>query len=113
MDPEILDACEIRKYKKGDVILRQDDEADGMYVIKSGKVEVEMDGKKIATLKKGDLFGEMGLMLHAPRNATITVISENLCVHFLSKGFFDGVKTEVRQEVLEKLFERTIENCDR
>lgn len=113
MDPEILKNCELRNYKQGDIVLHQDEEADGMYVIKSGKVEVEMDGNKIATLEDGDFFGEMGLMLHAPRNATITVISEDLSVHFLSKGFFDGAKTEIRQEVLEKLFERTIENCDR
>ena len=113
MDPEILESCEIRNYKKDDVILRQQDEADGMYVIKSGKVQVEMNGEKIATLEQGEFFGEMGMLLREPRNATITVISEDLSAYFLTRETYDRIKKEVGQEVMAKLFERTAQNCER
>jgi cGMP-dependent protein kinase 1 len=113
MDPKILESAEIREYKKDDVILHQEDVADGMYVIKEGKVEVDMNGEKIATLYEGDLFGEMGILLHAPRNATIKVASEFATMHYFSKEAFEKVKDEVGEEVIAKLFQRTAENCDR
>ena len=113
MDLEILESCEIRNYRKDDVILRQEDEADGMYVIKSGKVKVEMNGDKIATLDKGDFFGEMGMLLREPRNATITVMSEDMSAYFMTKEVYEKIKKEVGQEVMGKLFERTYQNCER
>ena len=112
MDPEILEFCELRKYKQGDIILRQNEEADGMYVIKSGKVEVEMNGNIIARLEAGEFFGEMGIMLHAPRNATIRVVSEELSTYFLSKETFDKLRKEIGEEVIAKMLERTIQNCE-
>ena len=113
MDPEILESSEVRGYKKGDIIIHQNDEADGLYVIKSGKVEVEMDGNKIAALEEGDFFGEMGVMLHQPRSATIRVVSEELSAHFLSREAFEKIKKQVGEEVIAKLLERVIENCKR
>ena len=113
MDPELLKECEVRDFKKGDIILKQEDDANGMYVIKSGKVAVEMDGKFIATLEEGEFFGEMALMLHEPRNATIRVMSDELSTHFISKETFGKVKEELGEEVTVKILQRIIENCDR
>ena len=113
MDPELLAACEIKTYKKGDIILQQQDEADGMYVIKSGQVTVETNGEHIATLEDGELFGEMGIMLHEPRNATIRVVSDELSTYFLSKVMFEKIKDEVGEEVIAKTLQRLNENCER
>lgn len=113
MDPEILQDCEVKTYKKGDVIIRQKDQVDGMYVIKRGKAQVEMDGAPVAVLRKSDFFGEMGLLLHEPRNATVTVITDELVTHFLSRQKFEEIRKNVQEEVIAKLLERTIENCKR
>lgn len=113
MDPELLKVCGVKDYKKGDIVLRQEDKADGMYVIKSGKVDVEIDGKIISTLAEGDFFGEMGIMLHEPRCATIRVMSDELSAYFLSKEKFEEVKDELGEEVITKILERTAENCER
>lgn len=113
MDPEILKNCELRNYRQGDIILRQNEEADGMYVIYSGKVEVEMDGNIIAHLEEGDFFGEMGTLLRQPRSATIRAISVDLKTHFLSKETFDQLRKDIGEEVIAKMLERTIENCER
>lgn len=113
MDPKILQASEPKNYKKGDVVLRQEEPADGMYIIDSGSVTVEIDGQHIATLKDGDFFGEMGLMLHKPRNATVKAVSDELKVHFLSKERFEEIKETVGEEVIAKVLERLNENYER
>src|SRR5262249_18362977 len=43
--------------------------------IEEGTADVIRDGKKIASLKEGDLIGEMGLLEREPRNADVIATS--------------------------------------
>jgi flavin-dependent dehydrogenase len=67
-------------YHEGDVILRQGETGDCMYVVQSGNVEViqERDGQEIclAELGEGDFFGEMALFEKDVRSATVRAIGE-------------------------------------
>lgn len=67
-------------YRPGEVIVRQGDVGDCMYVIQSGKVEVvkEKDGKEVrlAELGEGDFFGEMALFEKDVRSATVRPLGE-------------------------------------
>ena len=56
--------------KKGDCIFKQKDPGCLFFIIKKGKVRIEINGKKIKTLGKGDYFGELSLLYTAPRSAT-------------------------------------------
>ncbi|MBU0706287.1 cyclic nucleotide-binding domain-containing protein [Patescibacteria group bacterium] len=106
MDPDLSKIFEAKEFKKGDIILQQNDKVDGLYVIKSGKVDVERDGEIIATLEAGDFFGEMGLLLHERRSATIKVTSDELSTYFLSKEIYAEVKDELGEDVVEKALQR-------
>ena len=67
-------------YKPGEVIVRQGDAGDCMYIIQSGKVEVirESQGKEVrlAELGEGEFFGEMALFEKDVRSATVRPLGE-------------------------------------
>jgi len=69
-----------KEYKAGEVIVRQGDVGDCMYVIQSGKVEViqEHQGKetRLAQLGEGDFFGEMALFEKDLRSATVRPLGD-------------------------------------
>ena len=46
-----------------------------LMVIVDGSVEVRRGGRKIATLKSGDFFGEIAMISGGPRSATVTTTS--------------------------------------
>jgi CRP/FNR family transcriptional regulator, cyclic AMP receptor protein len=56
--------------------------ADKAYLLISGEVSVRKDGKEIATLGPGDVFGEMGIVAHRLRTATVISTSRLECLHF-------------------------------
>jgi putative ABC transport system ATP-binding protein len=59
----------------GEVVIRQGDPGELFYLIRNGKVDVEIEkgGKKdtVAQLHDGQFFGELALKTDEPRNATI------------------------------------------
>lgn len=69
-----------RVYQDGEVIVRQGEVGDCMYVIQEGKVEVlmEQDGNEILlmTLEEGNFFGEMAIFEHEVRSATVRALGE-------------------------------------
>jgi CRP-like cAMP-binding protein len=51
-------------------ILRQGLTGSGFYVILDGEADVVADGQKLATLARGDFFGEVSVLLGEPRPPT-------------------------------------------
>jgi cAMP-dependent protein kinase regulator len=75
------------RFSKGDVIFKQGDEGDRMYIINEGRVSIrrEENGAVVVdkTLEAGDVFGEIALVKHVPRTAQAKAESD---VHLLSLG---------------------------
>jgi len=60
---------------EGQILMKQGDYSTELIGIEEGTADVIRDGRKIASLKEGDLIGEMGLLEHAPRNADVIATS--------------------------------------
>ena len=56
----------------GRVLMQQGHHGDEMYVIASGNVRIERDGRLIRERGSGDTVGEMALLSEGPRTATVT-----------------------------------------
>lgn len=57
--------------KAGRTLARQGDRGREFILILEGRARVERDGKVIARLKDGDVFGEMSLIDNEPRSASV------------------------------------------
>ena len=62
-----------RTAEPGERIFRAGDEADGVYFISKGEVEVSIAGRQIK-LGAGEVFGEMALISGQPRSADVTAL---------------------------------------
>jgi len=69
-----------KQYKDGEVIIKQGDTGNCMYVIQAGEVEVIKDNEgkevRLALRKEGDFFGEMALFSREVRSATIRALGD-------------------------------------
>ena len=59
----------------GQILMKQGDYSTELIAIEEGTADVIRDGEKIASLKDGDLIGEMGLLERRPRNADVIATS--------------------------------------
>jgi CRP-like cAMP-binding protein len=67
---------EPEEYSSGTVIFSAGDEADRMYVVTAGTVELSIGGNIVETLGPGGIFGEMAVIDREPRSATATAESD-------------------------------------
>ncbi len=63
---------------KGEVLFYKDTVGSQMYVVLSGKLGVYSGEKLLAELITGDMCGEMALVNHAPRSATVKALEDSL-----------------------------------
>lgn len=97
----------VKKLKKGEILFREGDTSDAMYVIKSGMVDItKAKGSKdivLATLKPGEMLGEMAFFDNKPRSAgaraatDVEVISlPFVALHAQFKTFPEWLKAMVK-----------------
>jgi len=84
--------------KAGDMIIKQGDDGDYYYIIKSGKAKVTRASKAgadiaLAQLKEGDAFGEEALLSEAKRNANVVMVTDGNLMR-LSKEDFNSLLKE-------------------
>ena len=83
--------------KAGDVIIKQGDDGDFYYVIKSGECKVTRTSKTgseltLATLKGGAAFGEEALLSDAKRNANIVMATDGMLMRLSKEDFNELLK---------------------
>jgi len=69
-------------------------------VIESGKVDVIRDEELVATRGPGDFFGEIALLMHVPRTATVVARTPTRVFRLDAEGFEQVVAGAFRREAL-------------
>ena len=88
-----------RSFRRGEVIFHLGDPGDALFVIVSGEVKISLpsetgDEAILATLRPGDVFGELALLDGAPRSASATAMSPTETVVLPRDRFRELIATE-------------------
>lgn len=93
---KVYDSMNLQSYKKGDVIIKENDFGDLFYILYSGSVQVLRDtpaGDQIALANLNSdmdiFFGETALISDDPRSATVKALSDVTCITLSSKKFIE------------------------
>ena len=95
---ELIHRCERLEVDTGEVIVSAGDAADLMHFILDGRVGIMIPASeggttRVRSLGRYTTIGEMGLVSHAPRSATIQAEVASV-LYVLSAHQFDAIKTE-------------------
>ena len=74
---EILNICVKKTYSKGDIICREGDECNEMYIVIDGILQVLIGGKELNLLTPIGFVGELGVISGTPCSETIVAKSES------------------------------------
>jgi CRP/FNR family cyclic AMP-dependent transcriptional regulator len=101
-----------REYAAGDVLFREGEKGDVMFVIQSGAVRISKDvggsEKVLANLGPGEFFGEMAILNGKPRTATATTLEATRCLLIEARTLEEMVakNAEIALRLIKKLAKR-------
>eukprot|EP00960_Hanusia_phi_P059466 764171-Hanusia_phi.AAC.14 len=117
----LAEQCKLQRFSAGDVIIKQGAPADSMLIVHSGMVNIFVKkesesadqsmtnsieesidhGEEIATLEEGEIVGEMALLTHQKRTATVVAGSNCVMIHLSYAALVPllSQKPEIAQEL--------------
>jgi CRP-like cAMP-binding protein len=105
---------ERKVFYAGTKIFKEGDMGDRAYLIQDGQVEIVKNGITLATLSKGELFGEMALVDDQPRMASAVALTDVSCVIINRDNFREKLaKADPFIRGLLNIFVRNIRNLTR
>ncbi len=102
-------------YQDGEIIVRQGDHGESMFVIQAGQVEVvaEREGEEtlLRVAQAGELLGEMAIFEKQPRSATLRALGEAKVLTIDKKNFMRRINEDptIAFRILETMSHRVRE----
>ncbi len=85
---QVIPHLKLKRYPEGAVVIKKGDPGKNLFVILAGKVDVsDGEGVKIASLGRGEVFGEMSLISGEPVGATVRVNEPAKIMYLTIKDF--------------------------
>jgi len=100
--------------KNGDALFRCGEEAESLFILENGKVDILVGGKKVFNVSAGDIFGEHSLIMSRPRNTSAVCRSNNCLVYEMKERDFYEIytsSTQVRTSLRELCFRREFQKA--
>ena len=111
----IFSRLEAQLVRTGETIVRQGELGDCCYFIKEGSAQVVLRDEKTQQINKlvnlfpGRCFGEDALVNDAPRNASVTMLSDGVLMRLHKQDFElllkEPISDEISEEEIEKLLD--------
>ncbi len=100
----------VRNFGAGEIICREGNAGHEMYFILSGAVALSKQGRTFLTMRPGDYFGELAMLINAPRTATAAAAAPETALAVISRQNFDlvlgenpGIVLTMLQEMADRL----------
>src|SRR5205823_11940277 len=90
---KVAKMSEDRRVAAGTTIVNEGENGTEFFVILDGTVSVSRESRQIATLGPGSAFGELALLVDAPRNATV-VADTDVGLVVVGQHEFEGLLDE-------------------
>ena len=71
---KLVPLLKMKKFPKGSIIMKKGESGTNLFIIVSGKAEVLVDDTVISVMEKGEVFGEISLLIGTPVGANIRVL---------------------------------------
>jgi len=90
----VMNITDTVDYGEGDVIFREGEPGEAMFVVMTGSVRVSKGGVTVAELRRGQHFGEMSLVDRSVRSLTAVASDQTRLAVIRRKDFYDIIKKE-------------------
>lgn len=95
----LAELCQEVTFEPGDVIFREHEQGDCLYIVEEGTVEVlygpddsERAPQVIAVVGRGEFFGEMSMLEKSTRSATVRAASRTRLLMLTTEDFYSFAK---------------------
>jgi len=100
----LLTLCPIASVAANEFFFREGDNGDSMFVLEMGKAAVLKSWRGqdylLGTLNEGDCFGEMAVMDHCPRSASVRAVEDCVAIHISAADLYQVYAQDLKQFAL-------------
>lgn len=90
---KVLRMCSSKGMAAGEVVFKQGDDASSLFILLSGEVEINVEGKgTVHVMKAGEIMGEIGLVCKTTRSATAVTRNDVVMLELFADILHDVVK---------------------
>jgi PPM family protein phosphatase len=90
----VLQVTDVITYGPGEVVIREGDKGEELFIVLSGQLKVSRNGAELATLPQGAHVGEMALVRSQPRSATVVSDGTSELMVIRRQEFFEILRKE-------------------
>src|SRR5204863_4302963 len=90
----VMQVADVRPYDAADLVIREGDRGDELFIVLSGKVTVSRGDAVLTTFGSGEHFGEMALIRSVPRSATVHADGPCELIAIRRADFFEILRKE-------------------
>ncbi len=89
----LIGFCTLQPFHAGDVVIRQDDKQQALYIVVRGELEVVFEDRStntlrsLATIPEGSVFGEQAFFDGEPRSASVRARGEGEMLELTLESF--------------------------